>query len=164
MRDAPPQAHVLVVDDTQAILDLLLEVLEMESYHVCISPEPLDPGRMTAFAPDVIVQDLCFTGLPETGWRFLTLMRREPELSRIPLILCTAATTQGTDPAQKEHLDRLGVRVLLKPFEQDELLTTIAQRLSHRRGARRQAHDVSGYAGISPSLRHGVCGWSLHVQ
>jgi CheY-like chemotaxis protein len=51
-------------------------------------------------------------------------------LAHIPLILCTAARELVTEPALAENLDRHGVRVLLKPFNLDELLTMVAEMLT----------------------------------
>jgi CheY-like chemotaxis protein len=81
-------------------------------------------------APDVIVQDLLFEGMRETGWKFLTLSQLDPELARIALILCTAATRTVNDPEMAEHFDRIGIRVVLKPFTIEELLIVLAETLT----------------------------------
>ena len=86
------QPHILVVNDTQEILDLIQTLLEVEGYRVTTSLALLNMDKVKAYAPDVIVQDLLFEGTQELGWKFLTLVRLDPELARIPLILCTAAT------------------------------------------------------------------------
>jgi CheY-like chemotaxis protein len=86
------QPHILVINDTQEILDLMAELLKGEGYRVTCSLALLDIDKVKTLAPDVIVQDLLFEGMHETGWKFLTLVRLDPELARIALILCTAAT------------------------------------------------------------------------
>ena len=121
------QPHILVVNDTQEILDLMADLLEEEGYRVTTSLALLDIDKVKALAPDVIVQDLLFEGMQETGWKFLTLVRLDPELARIPLILCTAAVRTVNDPAMAEQLDRLGIRVVLKPFLIDDLLTALSE-------------------------------------
>ena len=119
------------MDDAQAILDLLRDLLEDEGYQVSVSIETLDLTRIKAHKPDLIIQDLLFaSGTQETGWHFLTMARLDPELARIPLILCTAAAEFVGDPAMAENLDHQGVRVLLKPFNVDDLLTTIREVLA----------------------------------
>jgi CheY-like chemotaxis protein len=85
--------------------------------------------RIKDLAPDVIVQDLLFAGTQETGWKFLTLSQLDPDIAGIPLILCTAAIETVRDPAMAENLNRLGVRVLLKPFTIDDLLKIISETL-----------------------------------
>jgi CheY-like chemotaxis protein len=124
------QPHVLVIDDTQEILDLNKELLEEEGYRVTTSMARLDLDKVKTLAPDIIVQDLLFEGMQETGWKFLTLVRLDPVLAPIPLILCTAAVGTVNDPEMAEQLDRLGVRVVLKPFLIDDLLTALSEVLT----------------------------------
>src|SRR5918998_3098004 len=119
------QPHILIINDTQEILDLLQELLEDEGYRVTTSLALLDITRVKALAPDVIVQDLLFEGTQELGWKFLTLVRLDPELARIPLVLCTAAVRTVTNPEMAEQLNRQGIRVVLKPFTIEDLLTTL---------------------------------------
>jgi CheY-like chemotaxis protein len=124
------QPHVLVVNDTQEIIDLMAELLAEEGYQVSTSLALLDIAKVKTLAPDIIVQDLLFEGMQETGWKFLQLVRLDPELARIPIILCTAAVRTTHDPAMAEQLDRLGVRVVLKPFLIEDLLSAIAGALT----------------------------------
>ncbi len=124
------QPHILVINDTQEILDLMAELLEEEGYRVTTSLALLNLDKVKALAPDVIVQDLLFEGMHETGWKFLTLVRLDPELARIPLVLLTAATRTVNDPEMAEHLDRQGIRVVLKPFNIEDLLTALSEVLT----------------------------------
>src|SRR5215212_533821 len=124
------QPHILVINDTQEILDLMQELLEEEGYRVTTSLALLDMNKVKSHAPDVIVQDLLFEGTQEQGWKFLTLVRLDPELAQIPLILCTAATRTVNDPEMADQLDRLGIRVVLKPFNIEDLLTALAETLA----------------------------------
>jgi DNA-binding NtrC family response regulator len=55
---------------------------------------------------------------------------QQPKLARIPIILCTAAVRTTNDPAMAEQLDRLAVRVVLKPFLIEDLLRAIADALT----------------------------------
>jgi two-component system, OmpR family, response regulator VicR len=119
------QPHILVINDTQEILDLMQELLEEEGYRVTTSLALLDIAKVRAISPDIIVQDLLFEGTQELGWKFLTLVRLDPELARIPLILCTAAVRTVNEPEMAEQLDRQGIRVVLKPFTIEDLLTSL---------------------------------------
>jgi CheY-like chemotaxis protein len=137
------QPHVLVINDTQEILDLMQELLEDEGYRVTTSLALLDIAKVKALAPDIIVQDLLFEGTQELGWKFLTLVRLDPELARVPVVLCTAAVRTVNDPEMAEQLDRKGIRVVLKPFTIEDLLTTLsevltAQSLINEASARRE--------------------------
>ena len=103
----------------------MAELLEEEGYRVTCSLALLDIAKVKALVPDVIIQDILFEGTQELGWKFLTLVRLDPELAQIPLILCTAAVRTINEPEMAEQLDRLGVRVVLKPFLIDDLLTAL---------------------------------------
>src|SRR5215203_2166474 len=124
------QPHILVINDTQEILDLIQVLLEDEGYRVTTSLALLNMDKVKSLAPDIIVQDLLFEGSQETGWKFLTLVRLDPEVAHIPLILCTAAVRTVNDPEMAGQLDRLGVRIVLKPFDIEELLTVLAETLA----------------------------------
>jgi CheY-like chemotaxis protein len=130
MTTAGRQPHILVINDTQEIIDLMAELLAEEGYQVSTSLALLDIAKVKALAPDIIVQDLLFEGTQELGWKFLTLVRLDPELSRIPLILCTAAVRTVNEPEMAEQLDRLGVRIVLKPFLIEDLLSAITGSLT----------------------------------
>lgn len=124
----PP--HILVIDDSQEILDLLAELLAEEGYRVTTSQAHMNLERLKTLAPDAIVQDLLFAGTQLEGWRFLTLVRLDPELCRIPLVLCTAAVQTVKDPEMAAQLKQLGVRVVLKPFDIARLLSVLAELLA----------------------------------
>src|SRR5829696_2623232 len=124
------QPHILVINETQEILDLIQVLLEDEGYRVTTSLALLNMDKVKSLAPDIIVQDLLFEGSQETGWKFLTLVRLDPQLARIPLVLCTAAMQTVHDPEMAEQLDRLGVRVVLKPFDIEELLAALSEVLT----------------------------------
>jgi CheY-like chemotaxis protein len=131
MGESTRHTHILVVNDTQAVIDLMRDLLEEEGYQVSTSIQTVDLARIKSLAPDLIVQDLLFaSGTEQTGWHFLTMVRLDPELARIPLILCTAAIETIKDPDMATNLDRLGVRVVLKPFDLDDLLTAITEVLA----------------------------------
>jgi two-component system, OmpR family, response regulator VicR len=127
MTDLGRQLHILVVNDTQEILDLLQDLLEGEGYRVTQSLALLNIDKIKALAPDIIAQDIMFEHSQDEGWKMLHLMRLDPELARIPIVLCTAAVSVVRDEAMAEQLDRLGVRVVLKPFHIDELVQVLSE-------------------------------------
>src|SRR4051795_13308419 len=116
------QLHILLIDDTQEILDLMAELLEGEGYRVTTSLARLDTGKIKALAPDLIIQDMLFAETQEQGWKILTLAQLDPELARIPFILCTAAIRTVNNPEMAQQLDHLGIRIVLKPFNIEDLL------------------------------------------
>jgi CheY-like chemotaxis protein len=127
MTDYGRQPHILLVNDTQEILDLMQELLEGEGYRVTPSLSLLNIDRIKALAPDIITQDIMFEHSDDLGWKMLHLMRLDPELARIPIVLCTAAVSVVRDAAMAAQLDQLGVRVILKPFHINELLQVLSE-------------------------------------
>jgi CheY-like chemotaxis protein len=138
------QPHVVVLNDTQEILDLLRELLQEEGYRVTTVVETLNLAQLKAAKPDVIVQDLLFEGMQDKGWKFLTMARLDPDLAPVPLILCTAAISVIRDETMAEKLRRLRVRVVLKPFDLEELLDVITEVLATRHAARDTAAEHPG--------------------
>ena len=132
--------HVLVMDDTPVILELLHELLENEGYRVTTCRDLLDLPQIRALQPDAILQDLRFAGVSEASGQLLTAARLDPELAHIPIILCTAATRVVQDAVIAEQLRQLRVRVVLKPFDINDLLSVLAEAIiASRREAGREA-------------------------
>ena len=142
MSVAGRQPHIFIVNDTQEILDLMQELLEGEGYRVTTSLALLNLDKVKELAPDVIVQDLLFEHVQEDGWKFLTLVRLDPDLARIPLILCTAAVQTLRNPNMAAHLEELAVRLVLKPFNIDDLLAALDEAVAERQpGAAREVAE-----------------------
>lgn len=93
----------------------------------------MDVAAITAPASDVIVLDLLVAGSPDAGWQFLTMIQLDPVVYRLPLILCTAAGERVQEPAMAKHLDRQGVRALLKPFALAHLVKMVGEELTAQR-------------------------------
>jgi hypothetical protein len=51
-------------------------------------------------------------------------------VARIPFVLCTAAVQTVKDPEMAAQLERLGVRVILKPFDLEQLLGVLQEILA----------------------------------
>jgi CheY-like chemotaxis protein len=81
--------------------------------------------------PDLVVLDLVFGDSAEQGWRTLDLLTLDPATTRIPVIVCSAATTLLHQHA--DWLRRFDVEVLPKPFDLDALLDLIATTLGESR-------------------------------
>lgn len=133
------QLHIFIVDDTPELLDLMQELLEGEGYHVTTSRVLPDLSEIKELNPDVIVQDLLFERVQQEGLKQLRLVRLDPELATIPLILCTAAVQTLKNPELAAQLEDLRVRVVPKPFDIDDLLATLEEAVAERRiGADRE--------------------------
>jgi DNA-binding response OmpR family regulator len=121
-------ARILVVNDTQEILELFRMFLEEEEgYEVILAGTPMQQVTdVEHINPDLIVLDLVF-GDEKTGLQMLQMLRMQRSTASIPVIVCTAALDLVRE--QEGYLVSQGVRVLYKPFDLDHLSTHVKQLL-----------------------------------
>jgi CheY-like chemotaxis protein len=121
--------HILVVNDTQEILELFRAILEEEAgYRVTltsIQPQMLDIVKEVK--PDLIISDHVF-GEEKVGWQFLQRLKMDRETANIPLIVCSGAVKELKEI--EGYLTSKGIGVLYKPFDVDELLTLVETKLA----------------------------------
>ena len=117
------QRHVLVVNDTQEILDLFKEILEEEGYRVSLYSYAFrDLDDVKQDCPDLIILDFIIGG-ENHGWQLLQKLKLDRETAKIPIIVCTAALNVVRE--LEGHLREKGVGVVLKPFDIDDLLREV---------------------------------------
>ena len=108
-------ASILVIDDNEELLALYDAVLRYNGYGVTtLSEPPTTLEAIRAAKPDAVILDLHFGGQQFEGWAVLQLMRNDPALVDLPVIVCTAGEGEVRDAS--ELLRRHKVWVLLKPF------------------------------------------------
>jgi DNA-binding response OmpR family regulator len=117
--------RILVVNDTQEILELFRMLLEEEGYEVVLSGFPIQQmSDIEQIHPDLIILDLVF-GDQKSGWQMLQMLKMKRSTASIPVIVCTAALDMVRE--QEGYLVSQGVHVVFKPFDIDHLLTNIKQ-------------------------------------
>jgi len=117
--------RILVVNDTQEILELFRMLLEGEGYEVVLSGFPIQQmSDIEQIHPDLIILDLVF-GDQKSGWQMLQMLKMKRSTASIPVIVCTAALSMVRE--QEGYLVSQGVHVVFKPFDIDHLLTNIKQ-------------------------------------
>ena len=117
---------VLIIDDDEAIREMVQVMLEDASYKVIVAQDGVEAlQKLEATRPDLIVTDLVMPSM--NGYTFLNLLRQK-QLSPIPIIVFTASTTSIQEV---EQIEVAGYTYLAKPFEMDELLTKINQLLTN---------------------------------
>jgi CheY-like chemotaxis protein len=121
--------HVLVVNDTEEIIELFREIIEGMGHHMsALSFAPDDLGDVTKAEPDLVILDLIFnTSTEGQGWQLLQKLRMTKDTEDLPVILCSAATDQVRE--QEGWLTARGVKVVLKPFTVDDLEAAIDKAL-----------------------------------
>lgn len=124
--ESESQSHVLVINDTAAILELFTALLEDEGYRVSTDAFSIEMvpmlERVKKLMPDAIVLDFVI-GDEGKGWQFLQVLHMDRATAGIPVVVCTAAAKLVED--LQAHLDPMGVRVVLKPFDIDHLLSEL---------------------------------------
>ena len=120
--------RILVVNDTQEILELFRMLLEEEEgYDVVLSGFPIQQVKeIEHIKPDLIILDLVL-GDEKTGMQMLQMLKMQRSTAAIPVLVCTAALQIVRE--QEGYLVSQGVHVVYKPFDIDDLLTNIEQLL-----------------------------------
>lgn len=115
--------RILVVNDTQEILELFKDILSDEGYEVelrSFAIRELDEIRKVA--PDLIVLDYLMNG-EDAGWQTLQKLKMTTDLCDIPVVVCTAASNRVKE--MEGHLKEMNVSVVLKPFNIDHLVAAV---------------------------------------
>jgi CheY-like chemotaxis protein len=109
------RAHVLVVDDDEAIRDVVAEVLREEGYDVVCAQNGAQALRTLQGdgQTDLVLLDLMMPVM--SGWEVLEEMQSNDRLSRIPVVVVSAMSAPGCS----EHL--------AKPIDLDRLLDTVGR-------------------------------------
>ena len=124
-----PSKHILVVNDTEEILDLFRDILEGMGHRMTAwSFSPDDLAKVTELEPDLIILDLMIGPTELQGWALLQKIRMSPPTEEIPVIVCSAATNWVRE--QEGWLAANGVKVVLKPFKVAHLEHAIEQTLA----------------------------------
>ncbi len=115
--------RILVVNDTEEILQIFMDILAPEGYDVVLYSYAInDMDEVLRIKPDLVILDLIF-GQEKTGWQMLQKMKMTRATATIPVIVCTAATKEVREI--QGYLQAKGVSLVAKPFDIDDLLAAI---------------------------------------
>ena len=119
-RDFTADRHViLIVEDDRDIREGLASVLSEEGFPVVTAANGLEAiDRLRTIAASLILLDLMMPVM--SGWEFREAQRRDPALSRIPVVVITG------DNDAKRKAELLGAAgYVSKPFDLDDVLTCV---------------------------------------
>jgi len=137
--------RVLVVEDDEAIADVLRRTLRQEGHEVRSSGDGIDALRVAEeFVPDLVILDL---GLPRLDG--VEVLRRFRSSSDAPVLILTARADLDDRVA---GLDSGADDYLVKPFERQELLARM-RALMRRRPPRGSAALVVGDLRLNADTR-----------
>ena len=125
---APPPKTVLVIDDDPIVQDLMKRSLVKDGFHVATAAngeEGLKAAR--TLRPAAITLDLMMPGMD--GWAVLLALKRDPDVSNIPVVLVTMTsdTTRGYALGASEFL--------IEPVDQARLAAVLRKHTSMGRPA-----------------------------
>jgi DNA-binding response OmpR family regulator len=143
MAEYERQPRVLVVEDDDAIAQVLQRSLRMEGYEVRVAGDGISAlDQAHAFLPDLVILDL---GLPKLDGIEVAKALRSSE-DDIPILVLTA---RDAVESRVEGLDSGADDYLVKPFERQELLARL-RALLRRRPPRGQASLTVGDLKLNP--------------
>jgi CheY-like chemotaxis protein len=115
------KGKIIIVDDNQAIVEMLQRKLEREEYEVlgCAESEKARSICLKA-RPDLIILDILMPG--KNGWEILEELKGDPETRAIPVIVSTVKNR----PEDIEHGKRLqATDHIAKPYVFSDLLEKV---------------------------------------
>jgi len=122
--------HILVANRAPEILELMRELLAEEGYRVSTIPrEGQNLDSIVTLEPALTVIDDMWPS-SDNEWTLLNLLRIDRRTRDIPVILCTSAVRHVQE--MSHHLQRVGIRIVFKPFDIDDLLKQVAEALEEQ--------------------------------
>jgi len=119
------KANILLVDDDPSIIIALEFLMKQQGYQVQIAENGQQALDMVEnFIPNVILLDVMMPGMD--GFEVAKRIRSNDALSNTQIIFLTA---KGTKEDRRKGYKSGGEVYLIKPFDNDELIETVAYAL-----------------------------------
>ena len=137
--------HVLIIEDDSSVCELLFSCLSKAGYRVSIAQSgEAGLSQIEEDPPEAMILDLNLPGM--NGLDVCRAMRRDPWMSRIPILMLTGQAEEDDVVAGLE----VGAEdYMAKPFS-PKLLTARVKALLRRRGKTPDAEEMASEAGNSP--------------
>ena len=133
------RGRILLVDDDQAIMDMVAELLGQEGYAVTTLGDPDQEAVLEATEsaqPDCVLLDSADKGGYGASWDTAALLASRPH--SIPVIMFTAHTRDIEEAVTRRTARSLSARfaaVVSKPFNLEVLLAAVASAVNQSRGS-----------------------------
>ncbi len=128
--------RILVVNDTEEILELFKEIIEPLGHEMIpMSYAPNDLAKIIAVDPDLVIADFLMGGEEFRGWQLIQKLKMSRDTRDIPAIVCTGARREVHE--YEGWLTEKGVVVVFKPFDIEDLESAIERALEN---ANRRPH------------------------
>lgn len=115
--------RITIINDDIDFIDAIQMLLqEIGSYETSVIHEGEKAYQLVKKEPpDLIILDIRMDS-PHRGWSILDLLKLDPQVSNIPVIVATASTL---DEEKTNWLKNHNIDWLLKPFDIDDLTSLI---------------------------------------
>jgi CheY-like chemotaxis protein len=122
-------SRVLVVDDSETVVNFLRMVLESQKYEVDTASDGNEGlAKAHQSLPDLIITDSLMPGMD--GFSLLHALRADPATEAVPVIMLTSG-----DPHDPDHIvrDPQPNAFVKKSADLEPLLAEVREALNHRR-------------------------------
>ena len=131
--------RIMVINDTQEILELFREILTDEGYDVYLYSYGIqDLAEVEQINPDLIILDHIIGG-EAVGWQMLQKLKMRRSTAGIPVIVCTAAVKAVQE--MEGYMRAKNVGLVLKPFDIDDLLLAVKTALKMKIANESESQD-----------------------
>lgn len=121
---------VMVVDDSVTMRKVTGRVLERHNFEVVTAKDGVDAlERLDERVPDLMLLDIEMPRMD--GYELATLMKQDPRLRDVPIVMITSRTG---DKHRQRALEIGVARYLGKPYQENELMRTVFALLGMERG------------------------------
>lgn len=137
--------RMLIVDDDHSIRETLRLLLEDAGYHVteaCNGLEALTLLRDER-ASYITLLDLCMPQL--NGAALLGIVAEDPDLARRHSFILMTADTRAMSRLFADHLARLAVPMLAKPFDIDDLFDLVERATQRLKAKKHYAGNLASH-------------------
>ncbi|MBW4467072.1 MAG: response regulator [Pegethrix bostrychoides GSE-TBD4-15B] len=116
---------VLVVDDSQAVRQLLCELLQKGGLTVIEASNGIDAkAKIQAKTPDLVITDLI---MPEmNGYELCRWIKSDPAAQKVPVLICS---TKDQEFDRYWGMKQGADAYIAKPFQAGEMIKTVKQLL-----------------------------------
>jgi chemosensory pili system protein ChpA (sensor histidine kinase/response regulator) len=117
------EISVLIIDDSPSVRQINSKLIKNAGWQAMIAKDGLEALELLQESrelPDVILTDVEMPRMD--GYELLASLKRQPALSRIPVIMITS---RAGDKHRRKALDLGACEYLTKPYEDTALIETI---------------------------------------
>ncbi len=116
---------VMIVEDDPAVRELMAEIIRDEGHEVVECDGAMSAlATLDSISPDLITLDLAMPSMD--GFQFLRLLRRQPRMAQVPVVVVTAA------PEDLRSQLSIEAETVGKPFRLGQLIEAVERGLARR--------------------------------